>query len=109
MDNNREKLVELMQYAKQVALNKCKKYYNCVGCPVQNRCGDGICHALLCADELIANGVMFVVPCEDCKHCELCYPEKQIGKEATPEWYCKVHKCYYSPDYFCGYGEPKNE
>lgn len=53
----REKLVELLQYAKQVEVNECKKHYHCVGCPVENRCCEGICHDLLCADYLIANGV----------------------------------------------------
>ena len=46
-----------------------------------------------------------VVRCKDCKSCKLCYPEKQIGKEATPGWYCKKHKSYRRPDDFCSYGE----
>lgn len=46
-----------------------------------------------------------VVRCKNCKSCQICYPEKQIGKEATPGWYCKEHKRYRSPDDFCSYGE----
>lgn len=46
-----------------------------------------------------------VVRCKDCEACEMCYPEKQIDKEATPGWYCKKHKSYRRPDDFCSYGE----
>ena len=48
---------------------------------------------------------VIVVRCKNCKKCKLCYPEKQIGKEATPGWYCKEHKSYRRPDDFCSYGE----
>ena len=50
-------------------------------------------------------GFKGVVFCKDCKSCKMCYPEKQIGKEATPGWYCKKHKSYRRPDDFCSYGE----
>ena len=46
-----------------------------------------------------------VVRCKHCKSCDLHYPEKQIDKEATPGWYCKVHKKYRRPDDFCSHGE----
>ena len=46
-----------------------------------------------------------VVRCTDCKHCMMCYPEKQIGKDATPGWYCKDQKKYRRPNDFCSYGE----
>ena len=46
-----------------------------------------------------------VVRCKGCKNCSLCYPEKQIDKDATPGWYCKKHKGYRRPDDFCSYGE----
>ena len=49
-----------------------------------------------------------VVRCKDCKSCMFCYPEKQIGKEATPGWYCKDQKGYRRPDDFCSYGERKD-
>jgi hypothetical protein len=49
-----------------------------------------------------------VVRCKNCKRCMLCYPEKQIGKDATPGWYCKEHKSYRRPDDFCSYGERKD-
>lgn len=53
----REKLVELLEYARQVSRYKCNKHYNCVGCPVRNCRKDDICQDLLLAEELIANGV----------------------------------------------------
>lgn len=46
-----------------------------------------------------------VVRCKECKSCMLCYPEKRLDKEATPGWFCKVHKRYRKPDDFCSYGE----
>ena len=49
-----------------------------------------------------------VVRCKDCKSCKICYPEKQIGKEATPGWFCKEHGRYRRPDDFCSYGERKD-
>ena len=56
-------------------------------------------------DEIPTVDAAEVVRCKDCKHCRMCYPEKQIGKEATPGWYCKEHKRYRRPDDFCSYGE----
>ena len=50
-----------------------------------------------------------VVRCKDCNSCKLCYPEKQIDKEATPGWYCKKHKSYRRQDDFCSYGERKTD
>lgn len=61
------------------------------------------------AKYLIANGVTIPVRCKDCKHCRICYPEKQIGKEATQGWYCKEHKSYRRPDDFCSYGERRTD
>ena len=60
------------------------------------------------ADHLIANGVTIPVRCGECKSCMFCYPEKQIGKEPTPGWYCKEQKSYRRPDDFCSYGERKD-
>ena len=48
-----------------------------------------------------------VVRCRDCKHCMMCYPLKEIGKEAVQAWYCKDLKSYRKPDDFCSYGERK--
>ncbi len=61
------------------------------------------------ADYLIANGVTIPVRCEECKSCMFCYPEKQIGKEPTPGWYCKEQKSYRRPDDFCSYGERRTD
>ena len=60
------------------------------------------------ADYLLDNDVVPVVRCEKCMHCELYYPEKQIGKATTAWWYCKMHECYHAKDYFCSYGERKD-
>ena len=57
----------------------------------------------------IAPDVVKVVRCKDCKYCMMCYPEKQIGKEATPGWYCKDQKKYRRPDDFCSYGERRTD
>ena len=46
-----------------------------------------------------------VVRCKDCKYCEMCYPEKQLDKEATQAWLCKKYKRWTKPDDFCSYGE----
>lgn len=58
-----------------------------------------------CIEKIYILPMMEVVRCKDCKHCKMCYPEKQIGKEATPGWYCKEHKRYRRPDDFCSDGE----
>ena len=50
-----------------------------------------------------------VVRCAKCKRCMMCYPEKQIGKEATPGWYCKEFKGWRRPDDFCSYGERRTD
>ena len=60
-------------------------------------------------DHLIANGVTIPVRCGECKSCMFCYPEKQIGKEPTPGWYCKEQKSYRRPDDFCSYGERRTD
>ena len=50
-----------------------------------------------------------VVRCKDCRDCEMCYPEKQIGREATQAWLCKRYKMYRKPDDFCSCGKRKEE
>ena len=64
-----------------------------------------ICQAVIDKKVKSREDVSAVVRCKVCKHCKLCYPEKQIDKEATPGWYCKEHKSYRRPDDFCSYGE----
>ena len=46
-----------------------------------------------------------VVRCKDCRSCEMCYPEKQLDKEATQAWICNRYKRFTKPDDFCSYGE----
>ena len=46
-----------------------------------------------------------VVRCENCRDCEMCYPEKQLDREATQAWICKRYKRFTKPDDFCSYGE----
>ena len=50
-----------------------------------------------------------VVRCKDCKHCTICYPEKQLDKEATQAWLCKKYKRWTKPDDFCSYGERRTD
>lgn len=44
-----------------------------------------------------------VVRCRDCKYGVMHYPEKEIGKEAKPRWYCAAHSSSCRPDDFCSY------
>ena len=60
-------------------------------------------------DETPTVDAVEVVRCKDCKHCMMCYPEKQIGKEATQGWYCKEFKGWRRPDDFCSYGERRTD
>ena len=92
MPNTREKLIELIERAK-------RSWSLSTMIPLVCTFESWI------ADHLIANGVTIPVRCKDCKHCRICYPEKQVGKEATQGWYCKEHKSYRRPDDFCSYGE----
>jgi len=46
-----------------------------------------------------------IVQCENCRDCEMCYPEKHLDREATQAWLCKRYKRFTKPDDFCSYGE----
>ena len=50
-----------------------------------------------------------VVRCMQCRDCELCYPEKQLDKEASEAWFCNRYKLFRRPDDFCSYGERRND
>ena len=56
MPNTREKLVELLYDADKEAVNNCRQYPNCYGCPYTAPNG---CYVGAEADHLIANGVTF--------------------------------------------------
>ena len=58
-------------------------------------------------DKLSTADVAEVVRCKDCRYCELIYPEKELNKEPTPVYYCKVYKCDKQPTDFCSYGKKK--
>ena len=51
----KQKLIELIDYAKQIAEAKCNGYVSCTNCP-NRECGDE-CTDIFMAEELIANGV----------------------------------------------------
>ncbi len=38
-----------------------------------------------------------VVRCKDCRDCMMCYPEKQLDKEATQAWICDRFKMHCKP------------
>ena len=80
---------------------------NCKACGAwfSSTAPDEICPTCERALKRLNGYAMPVVRCKGCKHCMLCYPEKQIGKDATPGWYCKDQKKYRRPDDFCSYGE----
>ena len=65
------------------------------------------CLALKESRMLVDAGYVKVVRCKDCKRCELCYPEKAIGKESTPGYFCKHYKEYKRATDFCSFGERK--
>ena len=100
MPNTREKLIEFIQAAKS------RKQYDFLFGNIDDAI-DMKSDDEYIADHLIANGVTIPVRCGECEHCGICYPEKQIGKEATQGWYCKEHKSYRRPDDFCSHGERK--
>lgn len=49
--------------------------------------------------------VVEVVRCRDCKRCNLCYPVKAIGEEASEGWNCMLYSRYVKPDDYCSCGE----
>ena len=51
--------------------------------------------------------VVEVVRCKDCKFCDLCYPKKDIGKDAVIGFYCRLRKHCVDPTAFCSYGVRK--
>ena len=59
------------------------------------------------ADYLLANDVVKVVRCKDCKHCKLQYPAKAKGEEAIEGYYCYLNREYVNPTHYCNYGELK--
>lgn len=48
-----------------------------------------------------------VVRCKDCQSCDICYPRKDIGKEAEKGYFCKIYKLYKKPTAFCSSGKRK--
>lgn len=82
----RDRLVELIQNS----VDGCASYW-----------------AELIADHLIANGVVPVVRCKDCKHCEKEYPVCNGIDEPQPKYLCKVADTYMNPDDYCSCGERK--
>lgn len=64
--------------------------------------------AIKVSEELLAHDVMPIIRCENCSYGELASFSKRKGEPASPEkCYCNHHKCVTSPDYFCGFGKPK--
>ena len=81
---------------------------NCAECNVVRKVQCSACwvdDVVSLLDDAPTVDAVEVVRCKDCKYCMMCYPEKQIDKEATPGWYCKDQKKYRRPDDFCSYGE----
>ncbi len=106
MDNTREKLIELLLETKE-AMNEICENTSCKTCQYDKygfNCGWAVK-----ADHLIANGVKIPVLCKECKHCDFCYPAKEIGKEAIPAWYCTKYRRFHKPDDFCSYGEKRED
>lgn len=48
-----------------------------------------------------------VVRCKECKRCELRYPAKAIGEEATEGYWCHLNQRYVKSTDFCSGGERK--
>ena len=71
--------------------------------------GNGIkkVHPIQCGCFKDKTDVVKVVRCKDCKHCDLFYPQKEIGKEAISTFYCKLFKGDRKETDFCSYGELK--
>ncbi len=49
-----------------------------------------------------------VVRCKDCKNCDFSYPEKELGKEPTGLYYCKLLKGDRKSDDYCSFGKRKD-
>ena len=66
----------------------------------------GFHEALYMADHLIANDVVPVVRCKDCKHYK---PQsKSAHWNSTTPYCCRCTTVKVSPDDFCSYGERKD-
>ena len=61
-----EKLIEIIEEAEEHATDVCIFYDSCEDCPGRKYGND--CRDYLKADHLIANDVVLVVRCKDCKH-----------------------------------------
>ena len=99
----REKLIDILSQGRDKGNEMCGMQKDgCEKCPYQAPKG---CVWGLIADHLIANDVVPVVRCKDCKYCDFFYPVKELDKEPIPAWYCKDKKGDRRPDDFCSYGE----
>jgi hypothetical protein len=67
----------------------------------------GLCHYDVIADHLIANDVVPVVRCKDCKHWNI-----RTGNDPSLKYYCNADGMWCKPvrsaDDFCSYGERKD-
>ena len=84
----------------------CFYSYVCEQFNEHRECDNKKCHFF--NDHFVSTeDVVKVVRCKDCKCCELCYPAKVMGEEATEEYYCNIFKQYRKPKDFCSYGKLK--
>ena len=79
--------------------------YECKRCTKEDYCD--YCNAEKLADHLIKNGVVPVVRCKVCKHCDHFYP--RCDKDGTLEemYSCMMFDYIVQPDCYCSYGERK--
>lgn len=86
----RERLIELLKEADEYASGVCTDYEEAQE---------------VCADYLLAEGVVKVVRCKDCKYGTLCYGEIKCTVDEDD---CGLI-LYHEPQHFCSYGERKEE
>ena len=97
----REKLIELLEKAEELADKRCDFAENCDQCPANNQSIN--CLDWLKADCLIANGVTIPVRCKECKHHEDIYGELFCGSDV------RGMVGQVKPDDFCSYGERRTD
>ena len=93
----RDRLVELLAEIH----NCCPKKSSCEKCEYRELEN---CRSYSDADFLIANGVVPVVRCKDCKHCRKDTYFDYCDKYSRP-----FDKLYVEKDHFCSYGERKED
>ena len=104
---NEKRLIDAYSLAEQVWESKDKNPHRDIKIARNHRLEHEHFLKMICLAHTV--DAVEVVRCKDCRDCEMCYPEKQLDKEATRGWICKKYKRWTKPDDFCYYGVKKGD